>query len=115
MTVGQIEMMPQHEFIGWIEFYACEPWGLAVADTFNAHAISVQVNLERDAKTRPEPYAIKDFLVFPEPVSEAEPVDPPTVDGKTAEQWKLIFAAEALQSLQAKSKAEAETITQQEE
>ena len=115
MTVGQIDMIPQQEFIGWIEFYECEPWGLAVADTLNAHAISVQVNLQRDSKTRPEPYAIKDFLVFPEPVKDAVAVEPATVEGKTADQWKLIFAAEALQALQAKNKAEADETTQQDE
>jgi hypothetical protein len=97
MTIGQIDAMPAEEFLGWQEFFSIErPMSVPVADAMNAHAISVLANLNRDSKTRPEPYMIRDFLLFPGPT--LPPAEPPTVEGKTAEQWKLIFAAEALQA-----------------
>lgn len=89
--------MPYVDFLEFQEFYNLEPFGLQAQDTLNAHQISVMVNLERDAKTRPEPYKIKDFLLFPPPAPD---VPEATVEGKTAEQWRLIFAAEALQAAQ---------------
>lgn len=102
MTIGQIDAMPMAEYIEWQEFYNIEPWGLAVRDAMQAHGVSVMANLERDSKSRPEPYMIKDFLLFPGPVT---PTVEPTVEGKTATQWKLIFAAEALQAAQQSSRA----------
>lgn len=96
MTIGQINAMPYEEYLGWQEYYTVEPWGLGVQDALNAHALSVLANVNRDSKTRPEPYVARDFLLFPGP--PPPPVEPPTVDGKTADQWKLIFAAEALQA-----------------
>ena len=92
---GEIDAMPYADFLEFQELYALEPWGLPVADAMNAHQISVMANLERDSKTRPEPYMIKDFLLFPGPV---KPVVETLVDGKSAAQWRMIFAAEALQA-----------------
>lgn len=66
----------------------------------SAHTVSVMANLERDSKARPEPYRIKDFLLFAAPVVA---VVEALVEGKTDAQWKLIFAAEALQAVQRKS------------
>lgn len=87
--------MPHAEFVGWQQFYGLEPWGLAVQDTMQANAVHVAANINRDAEQRPEPYRLRDFLLFspPEP-----PREEPTVDGKTAAQWKMVFAAEALQA-----------------
>jgi len=93
---GEIDAMPYADFLEFQEFYSIEPFGLSVQDAMNAHQISVMANLERDAKTRPEPYVIRDFLLFPPPVKE---VSEATVEGKTAAQWRLIFAAEALQAV----------------
>lgn len=98
MTIGQIDTMPHEEFAGWREYHKVEPWGLPVRDAMHAHAISILANVHRDSKTRPAPYMIKDFLLFPGP--QAAPAEAPTVEGKTAEQWKLIFASEALQAQQ---------------
>ena len=64
----------------------------------SAQAIAVLANVNRDSKGRPDAYTIKDFLLFPGPAPE--PVAEPTVEGKTGPQWKLIFAAEALQAQQ---------------
>ena len=91
---GEIDAMPYVDFLEFQEFYGLEPFGLAVQDAMNAHQISVMANLERDAKFRPEPYLIRDFLLFPPPI---QVVPEATVEGKTAAQWRLIFAAEAVQ------------------
>ena len=91
---GEIDAMPYADYVEFQEFYCVEPFGLPVQDRMNAHQISVAVNLQRDSKSRSEPYQINDFLLFP-PVIEA--VVGELVDGKSAEQWQLIFAAEAMQ------------------
>ena len=89
--------MPYAELVGWREFYNLEPWGLEVQDALQANAVSVLANVNRDAERRPEPYKLKDFLIF---ATADKPKVEPTVDGKTAAQWKLIFAAEATQAAQ---------------
>lgn len=94
---GEIDGMPYADYLEFQEFYELEPFGLAVQDALSAHTISVMANLERDAKARPAPYVIKDFLLFA-PAAEA-PAEA-LVEGKTAAQWKLIFAAESLQAQQ---------------
>lgn len=94
---GEIDAMPYADYLDFQEFYSVEPWGLAVTDTLNAHQISIMANLERDSKARPEPYLIKDFLLFAAPVEAVAEV---LVEGKTGAQWKLIFAAESLQAAQ---------------
>lgn len=87
--------MPYADFRDLQAFYEIEPFGLHVQDAMNAHRISYAVNLERDREQRPEPYLLKDFLLFPPFV---EPVPEALVDGKTGTQWKLIFAAEAMRA-----------------
>jgi hypothetical protein len=93
--VGEIEAMPMSEYLEWQEFYAIEPFGLQVDDAFHAHQISVLANIKRDAKKRKEPFSIRDFLLHPEPEPSAPKVEP-TVEGKTAAQWRAIFAADAI-------------------
>jgi hypothetical protein len=90
---GEIDQMPYADFLEFMAFYEIEPWGLAVQDAMQANAVQVLANVNRDAKQRPEPYRIKDFLLFAPPEA---PKAEPTVDGKTAAQWRLIFQAEAL-------------------
>lgn len=93
MTIGQINQMPATEYLGWQEFYTLEPWGLRPQDAMHAHAISVLANINRNEKERPEPFSLKDFLLFDD--RRVSVVDP-KIDGKTCEEWKLLFAAEAL-------------------
>lgn len=94
---GEIDAMPYADFLELQELSEIEPWGLRVQDAMSAHTISVMANLKRDPKVRPDPYKIQDFLLFPGPV---KPVVEALVDGKTAAQWRMIFAAEALQAAQ---------------
>lgn len=89
--------MPAREYIGWQEFAVIEPFGMRVQDAMHAHSLSVLANVNRNPEQRKEPYGIKDFLLFPDPERE---VPEATVEGKTAAQWKLIFAAEALAAQQ---------------
>ena len=87
--------MPYADFAEFMAFYEFEPWGLAVNDAFQANVVQVLANVNRDSSKRSEPYSIKDFMLF----APKEPELPePTVEGKTAAQWQLIFNAEALQA-----------------
>jgi hypothetical protein len=104
---GEIDAMPYADYLEFQEFYDIEPWGLAVDDSMNAHAISVLANVNRDSKTRPKAYTIKDFLLYPPKTDSSTPAVEPTVEGKTASQWKLIFAAEALAAQQKNKEAPA--------
>lgn len=87
--------MPYAELMGWREYYNVEPWGLDVQDAMQANAVAVLANINRNTEKRSEPYRLKDFLLF---APKAKPHIEPTVQGKTAQQWKLIFAAEASQT-----------------
>jgi hypothetical protein len=93
MTVGQVDMMSMAEYIGWQEFYAIEPWGLAVQDAMQAQGASILAEVNRNPKARSEVYGLREFLLF---AGKKPPVPQALVEGKTAAQWKLIFAAEAL-------------------
>ena len=87
--------MPYADYLEFMEFYEIEPWGLAVQDALQANAVAVLANVNRDAEKRPEAYRLKDFMLFAPP---QEPRIEPTVEGKTAMQWRLIFDAEAAQA-----------------
>ena len=97
MTIGQLNEMPINEYIEWQYFYMLEPWGLRPQDAMHAHALSVLANVNRNTEARPEPYEIKDFMLYTQAAPAAED---PRVEGKTAAEWQLIFAAEALQAVQ---------------
>lgn len=92
------------EYLEWQEFYEIEPFGLQVQDAFHAHGIAVLANVNRDPKRRKEPFGIKDFLLHPEPQPPGPKVEP-TVHGKTAAQWRAIFAADAINAARKRSKA----------
>jgi hypothetical protein len=104
MTIGQIDQMPISEYLGWQEFYALEPWGLRPQDAMHAHAISVLANINRNSEERAEPFCIKDFLLFDD--KNKASVEDPRIGGKTCEEWKLLFAAEALAAQRQKSAAQ---------
>ena len=102
MTIGQINQMPHAEFAEWQIYYALEPFGIQMYDTIQAHSASLLANVNRSSEKRPEPYTIQDFLLFaPKLPAAAEPM----VEGKTAMQWKLIFAAESLAAAQKVNKS----------
>lgn len=74
-TLGEIEVMSYAEYLEWQEYYALEPFGLAVQDATQAHIVSTLANVNRDSKKRPEAYRIADFMLFPRNnQSEAEAV-----------------------------------------
>jgi len=96
-TLGEIDAMPYADFLEFQEFYVIEPFGLPAQDAMNALQISYKVNMARGEKDEIRPF--KDFLLFPPYV---EPVPDVLVDGKTAAQWRMIFAAEAMQAAHAR-------------
>lgn len=77
------------EYLEWQEFYELEPFGLQVTDAMHAHQISVLAEVNRNTEKRPEPFTIKDFLLFP-PEKTKEEVEEPTVDGLTADEWNML-------------------------
>jgi len=54
--------MDSAEFTSWMGFYQIEPFGDLVADERHGSATSLLANLNRDPKTRPEPYMPADFI-----------------------------------------------------
>ena len=66
--------MPYVEYIGWLEFYELEPFGLAVNDALNGYAMATMVNLKRDPDKQPDAFQPKDFMLFRESDSEPEKV-----------------------------------------
>ena len=95
MTIGQINQMPMSEYMSWQQYYLIEPWGLRPQDAMHAHLAVILANANRNTEVRPDPYELKDFLLY---APEVEPKEEPRIDGKTCAEWKLIFAAEALQA-----------------
>ena len=91
--------MPYAELMGWREYYGVEPWGLDVKDALQANAVAVLANINRNTEKRSEPYRLKDFLLF---APKEKPRIEPTVEGKTAAQWRLIFAADASHAARAR-------------
>lgn len=94
--------MPMAEYLSWQEFYGIEPWGLAVQDAMQAHVNQMLANTNRDSQRRPEPYQLREFLLYADlskrdHVSEAEH---PRVQGLTAHQWKMLMFFQALQAKQ---------------
>lgn len=52
------------ELVAWGEYYQAEPWGEWRADARSAQISAILANTNRDPKKRPEPYAVKDFMMF---------------------------------------------------
>jgi hypothetical protein len=90
--------MPYADYLELQEFYAIEPWGIAVQDAMQANLASIVANVNRDSKKRPTPYTLSDFLIFGAPRQEQRAVseEPVRVNGLTAEQHKLLLGFEAL-------------------
>lgn len=91
--------MPHAEFREWQEFYDIEPFGLAAQDAMQAHVARTIAEVNRVEKARPEPFDMRDFLIFREREvgkAAADQDEVPTVDGLTAEQWKIRLFFESL-------------------
>lgn len=75
-TVGELlDSISYPELLEWGEFYGVEPFGEWRADVRTAQIAQTIANVNRDPKSRPEPYQIADFLLFerkPEPVEPEE-------------------------------------------
>lgn len=92
--------MPHAEYVEWQEFYTVEPFGLAVQDALHAQHISMMANVNRNSEVREEPFTTADFLLFAEPTTQPEEETEPTVDGLTADEWKMLMFFQSLQRRQ---------------
>jgi hypothetical protein len=59
-----LDSITYRELVGWGVYYQIEPWGEWRADARSAQISAILANTNRDPKKRPEPYAIKDFMMF---------------------------------------------------
>ncbi|MGI4847141.1 MAG: phage tail assembly protein T [Janthinobacterium lividum] len=82
--------MPYAEYLGWQEFYALEPWGTRVWDNMQAHITSTLANVNRDTKTRPKPFTLAEFLLYPD--DKPAEVAPVLLEDKDAQTEAMIAA-----------------------
>jgi len=99
--------MPYADYLELQEFYAVEPWGVAVHDAMQAHMASIVANVNRDARKHPEPYKLSEFLLYSAPPKEdiVSETEHPRVQGLTAHQWKMLLFFQALQAKQERENA----------
>lgn len=67
-------VMTWAEFIGWMQFYAQEPFDDRRGDRASAEIATVFANAHRDRSARPQPFHPRDFMPFerPMPLSDDE-------------------------------------------
>ncbi len=73
-------------------FYQLEPFGDLVADLRHGVAVSTLANLNRDPKSRPEPYGSDDFIHWRETGERVKDSEPEFIEDPVA-QSNLIRAA----------------------
>lgn len=81
--------MPYAEFAEWQEFYGLEPFGTEVQDAAQANVACVLANVNRDPKSRPDPYSLRDFMLFADR-AQAEDEDQPILLEDAEAQSSLI-------------------------
>ena len=60
-TLGEIALMPQAEYLGWVEYYQVEPWGSHFDDVRAGQIAAVVANANRDPARTPTPFKPLDF------------------------------------------------------
>jgi hypothetical protein len=83
--------MDSAEFTEWQAFYELEPFGDLVADLRHGSATSTLANINRDPKTRPEPFRADDFIFWRDTGKQAG--DEPILLDDAVAQSNLIRAA----------------------
>ena len=64
-TVDELlDSISYSELISWGAYYRVEPWGEWRADVRSAQIATILANVNRDQKKKPEPYTIKDMMLF---------------------------------------------------
>jgi hypothetical protein len=64
-TVGQLlNEIDSAEMTEWQAYYQLEPFGSLIDDERHGVAVSALANINRDSKTRPEPYKSSDFIAW---------------------------------------------------
>ncbi|MBA3730441.1 MAG: DUF4035 domain-containing protein [Sphingomonas sp.] len=81
LTVDELgARMSAREFVAWQVFAAREPFGEARGDLQAAHIASVIANVNRDPKSRPQPFTARDFLLDFDAMWDGESADEPTAE-----------------------------------
>jgi len=93
MSVRQAQQeISSEEFTGWLAFYQLEPFGDLVADLRHGVLTRTLANVNRNPKTRPDPYRLNDFIHWGELAGDAEPEPEPILLDDPEAQSKLIMA-----------------------
>lgn len=64
--------MSASTLLGWQAYAALEPFGEYRAELRNGELCALTANINRDTKSRPEPYSLYDFTHFVERPEKAE-------------------------------------------
>lgn len=83
LTVKQLQ--------GWQLFAELEPFGDERQDLRMANVMQLMANLQRDPKTKPQPYKLSDFILKFEELEEAEPAKPWQTLKHIARQWAALY------------------------
>lgn len=89
------------EWISWLQFFEVEPYGLPVIDVVQAQLRALIGNIHRNDQARPEPFHVRDFLLFMNEASHEEIQGAPINDGLSASEWQLAMYLRAYQDQQA--------------
>jgi hypothetical protein len=101
-TVAELEMsLSASEWLGWLHFFAIEPYGTPLLDVIQAQSRALLANINRNEKVRPTPFDAREFLIFTGAASknsidsksaDSENIQkktPELINGLTADEWKL--------------------------
>lgn len=88
-SLGELERMPQAEYLEWQEFAALEPFGAHYDDLRAGAIVSAVYNVNRDPKEHPNGFGPLEFMRWnsthgePEPpAAPAQPLDPEALSRK---------------------------------
>lgn len=85
--------MTWEQFVGWMRYYAQEPFGEERADIRAAITDSVIANANRDSKKRPRPFSPQDFMPFAKSTSRSGRTKPLTDQAEFRRMTQNMMAA----------------------
>lgn len=86
-----LDSISYRELHAWGAYYEAEPWGEWRADVRSAQVSTLIANSNRDPKRRPEPYELKDFMLFAK-ADEAAAAARRSADGDGAKMAPALMA-----------------------
>jgi len=87
-----LRSLTHDQFLGWLDYAELEPFGELRDDYRMANIMQLLANINRDTKTRPQPFTISDFL-FQFEKEEDKPGDAPKWQRMldTARTWAAVY------------------------